>query len=380
MKVTAGGRSQSSATGRQAVRMSMLHPQPSQIVRPSSDQTPLLLVVVDTEAEFDWSGPLSRSAMSVHSVRAQLRCHDIFGRYGIRPIYVVDYAVASQPEGYQPLRELHQSGHCEIGAHLQPWANPPYEEDIGKRQNSYVGNLPAPLEREKLARLTEVIEANFGQRPRLYRAGRFGVGPATAATLVELGYQYDTSVVPYTDFRDDGGPDFSRCGIHPYWCGPGNRLLEIPLTVGYTGMLADLGPRLYPRIAHEPQRRWHIPGILAHLKLLERVRLTPEGITFPEHRRLTRSLLGRGCRVFSFTYHSPSLEPGNTPYVRTQKDLDVFLDTIERYFDYFFGEVGGRAADLADVRRLALAAVKDSRQGDHTCALALDVQAPAGRT
>jgi len=360
----------------------MLDPQTDQIVQLPAGLTPLLLVIVDTEAEFDWSRPLSRSATSVQTVRAQLGCHEIFARYNIKPVYVVDYAVASQSEGYQPLREVFQSGQCVIGAHLQPWANPPYEEDIGDRRNSFVGNLPARLERDKLVRLTEAIEANFGHRPRVYRAGRFGVGPATAGTLVELGYECDTSVVPFTNFGDEGGPDFSRCGNHPYWCGPKNRLLEIPLTVGYTGLGAHLGPRLYPRLAREPQRRWHIPGVLAHLRLLERVRLSPEGITFAEHRRLTRSLLRRGCRLFSFTYHSPSLEPGHTPYVRSQRDLAVFLDTIERYFDYFFGELGGRAVTPADVMRLARAATADphARSVDGPLAFEVGAQARAGRS
>ena len=46
----------------------------------------------------------------------------------------------------------------------------------------------------------------------------------------------------------------------------------------------------------------HLPGVLARLRLLDRIVLTPEGITFEEQRRLTRAMLRRGYRVFSLTF------------------------------------------------------------------------------
>lgn len=332
----------------------MLYPAPSTRIELPEDHTPLLMVVVDTEAEFDWDKPLSRLATSVRSVRHQVRVHGIFERYRIIPTYAVDYAVASQEEGYRPLRELLDDGRCVIGAHLQPWENPPFTEDISDRRNSYAGNLPAALEREKLLRLTEAIEASFEVRPKIYRAGRFGIGPATTATLTELGYLVDTSVVPNTDLSSDGGPDFSRCGIHPFWCGAPGELLEIPLTVGFTGLLRDSGAWMYPHLIGPMALRLHLPGVLARLHLLDRVRLSPEGIDTEELIRLTRTMLRSGHRLFSFTYHSPSLQPGNLHYVQSEADLRVFLDRFEAFFDFFFGEAGGRAVTPIEFRELVL--------------------------
>ena len=334
----------------------MLHPGPNCIARLPQSETPQLIVVVDMEAEFDWSGPLSRAATSVKSVRCEVNSQRIFERYMIMPVYVVDYAVASQADGYQPLTELLDDGRCIIGAHLQPWANPPFLENVDDRRNSYAGNLPEALERDKLASLVEMIERNLKVRPRVYRAGRFGVGPATAVNLARFGFDVDTSVVPYTDFRgEDGGPDFRRCGGDPYWFGPDNRLLEIPLTVDYTGAFSSLGPRFYGTISQGRHRRaLHLPGVMARLHLLDRIRLSPEGIEFEEMRRLTRSLIRRGQRLFNFTYHSPSFQAGNTPYVQSSADLQRFIDKIERYFDFFFGELGGRATTPHEVRELLL--------------------------
>src|SRR3546814_4149526 len=47
------------------------------------------------------------------------------------------------------------------------------------------GNLPPELEHAKLAALTEAIAGAFGARPVVYKAGRYGVGPATAGIRSE---------------------------------------------------------------------------------------------------------------------------------------------------------------------------------------------------
>jgi hypothetical protein len=72
---------------------------------------------------------------------------------------------------------------------------------------------------------------------------------------------------------------------------------------------------------------------------------------------ITRALMRDGLRVFSLTFHSPSVEPGHTPYVRTEADLAVFLSCIERYFEFFFGELGGSASTPERFRRDLLGAV-----------------------
>src|SRR5689334_5780622 len=119
-----------------------------------ADQQPMLAVVIDTEAEFDWELSSSRRAAGVTSVEGLRRVQPIFARYGVRPTLVLDYPVSTIPQGYEIIRDLHRSGACEIGAHLQPWDTPPFIEAITDR-NSYAGNLAPEVEREKLVRLTD---------------------------------------------------------------------------------------------------------------------------------------------------------------------------------------------------------------------------------
>lgn len=322
----------------------------SPAIRLPAATPPLLLVIIDTEEEFDWMKPLSSDNRSVQSIAAQDRAQQIFARYGIVPTYVIDHPVASTPASIAFLRNYLDAGKCEIGAHLHPWVSPPFEEKISAK-NSYPGNLPAALEREKLTLLTNTIAENFGQRPTVYKAGRYGVGANTAAILEELGYEVDVSVVPFTDFSDDGGPVFSECDNDLRWFGNSRRMLEIPLSVGFAGAASALGPDLFPIASSPIGFRFRIPGILARTRLLERIRLTPEGIDHAAHRRLTRSLLRHRQRVFSFTYHSPSLEVGHTPYVQNQSDLDIFLDRIDRYCDWFINDLGGIPSTPATVFR-----------------------------
>jgi hypothetical protein len=328
----------------------MLDPADWEIAR-YDGETPLVAAVVDTEEEFDWGRPLATANTAVRAMRAQATAHRVFARYGVRPTYVVDWPVVDQDDGWRPLLELHRDGACEIGAHLHPWVNPPVEEEVCNA-NSYPGNLPAALERAKLARLAERIGERFGARPAVYKAGRYGVGPNTARILDELGFEVDASVVPGTDLRRFEGPDFTACGAKPYWFGRGRRLLEIPLSVAYVGALAPAGRRLYPRAASALGMKLHAPGVLARTRLLERITLTPEGVVHAEHRRLVKTMLAGGHRIFSFTYHSPSLVPGNTPYVASEAELGIFLDRFERFFDFFFGEIGGRPATLTEIGRL----------------------------
>ena len=74
---------------------------------------------------------------------------------------------------------------------------------------------------------------------------------------------------------------------------------------------------------------------------MERIHLSTEGSTVKENIRLTRWLHTRGERVFTMSFHSPSVVPGCTPYVGSEAELTDFLDSFRRYFDYFFGELGG---------------------------------------
>jgi len=84
-------------------------------------------------------------------------------------------------------------------------------------------------------------------------------------------------------------------------------------------------------------RMWRMPalrGVLARLGLLERIPLTPEGTNVEEASRGIDMALDDGLPLLVFSFHSPSLEMGHTPYVRTEEDLDGLYDWRRRIFAY----------------------------------------------
>jgi hypothetical protein len=308
----------------------------------SSEMRPILLVVVDTEESFDWSAPFDRASTSVAAMDSIGRGQEIFDAYGVRPVYVVDQPIVDCEAGFQHLRRFVADDRAVIGAHLHPWVSPPFSEPVNSH-NSYPGNLAPELEEEKLRHLTERIAVVFGESPRIYKAGRYGIGPHTPAILEKLGYEIDLSVAPPFDYRADGGPDFSAIGNDPYWFGPGADLLGLPCTGAFVGSLAGHGHWLHPLVNHPLPQSLRLPGILSRLSLLERIRLTPEGYDLEDLIRLTNHLMGSGSRIFSLSFHSPSLSPGELAYVPDEAGLKSFLQVIDGYLDFFFNRLQGES-------------------------------------
>ncbi len=309
------------------------------------DRPPTLYVVVDCEAEFDWSKPFDRAQTAVTALGSVERGQAVFDRYGLRPIYVTDYAVVSQREGYLPLRAIYDRGGCALGAHLHPWITPPLTEDVTVH-NSYAGNLPVALEREKLHTLIAAFEAAFGFRPLFFKAGRYGVGPHTMALLAEAGVLVDFSVIPGRDLSPTGGPDFRGFDSAPRLAADG-QVLCLPMTRERIGPLSQ--SKAIAALVDGPGRALSLGGVMSRLGLMETVTLTPEGETATHQIALIRTMLARGQRQFVLHYHSPSLAPGFTPYGTTAAQADEIVERLDTVCRYFFETLGGMPGNPADL-------------------------------
>jgi hypothetical protein len=314
------------------------------------DIQPELVVVIDTEEEFDWTKPFSRANVATRSLPAQQAAQDIYVRLGIVPTYVIGYPIATDPVGAALLRRWRQDGQAEIGAHLHPWVTPPHRETVST-YNSYQCNLPPALERAKIEVLTEAITAAVGATPTIFKAGRHGFGPSTRRTLSDLGYQVDCSLLPYSDLRADGGPNHMRVPSSPFWLDEASQLLEVPVTAGFFGAAPGIGRRLPGLFNSRSSIQLHLPGLLGKCGLATRSRLSPEDIPLGEQCKLLDALVRQGQRTFTLVYHSPSLMPGNTPYVKDEVGLRRFLDSIEQVALYFRDRLGGRFTTLTEVHQ-----------------------------
>lgn len=306
-----------------------------------ADWGPRFTIFVDVEEEFDWSAPFAVTGWTTAAMPALRPFAAMLAGRGIGVTYLADYPVVTEPRAAEVLRQVAALPGAEIGTQLHPWVNPPHDEALSAPA-SYAGNLPAALEAAKLDALTAAIERAIGTRPRAYRAGRYGIGPNTCGLLADRGYRLDTSVRTGFDYRADGGPDFRDRGAQAHHL-PGG-LIELPLTTVYTGRLRRGGPGLYRTAAALPRG----PGLLAHAGLLSRVPLTPEGVPVREAIEAIRVAVGESIAVLNLSFHSPSLVPGHTPYVRDAADLARFhgwWDAVLALLD----RLGVRPASLAQL-------------------------------
>lgn len=276
-------------------------------------------IFVDTEEEFDWNAPFDRSAHSTGAVDGLPEAHRRFADQGVPLTYLIDYPIADDGHAVEIIARLLEDGRSAVGTQLHPWVNPPFEEVLNAR-NSFAGNLPPALEAAKIEALTTRIEQGFARRPRTYRAGRYGIGPATLGTLAGLGYRIDSSMRSRYDYSHQGGPDFRSISNHAFRAVPGRAIVELPLTTVFVGLLGGRGRRLQHRLAEVPLAR----GLLARSGLLETIALTPEDMPLTQALDAIRIAYDKGVRLLNFSFHSPSVVPGHTDYVRDAADLRDF--------------------------------------------------------
>lgn len=291
------------------------------------------LLTVDTEEEFDWNGPFRADGYELRHIRWIERFQQFCEGIGVSPVYLVDWPIATHERAVEIIGDAVRRGTAEVGVQLHPWVNPPHHEEVGVR-TSFAGNLPQELEAEKFNRLEERIEQAFGVQPLIYRAGRYGLGPNTAGILKNAGLAIDTSVRANYDYSAGFGPDYSRHPLHPYWVDPERQLLELPVTTVFWGMLRRQGRAIFPHLGKFPG----MGGIMSRLGLLERIALTPEGVTLNEAIRGIDMALDDGLPLLVLSFHSPSLAPGHTPYVRNEDDLDHLYDWLRGVYGYLDGQ------------------------------------------
>ena len=129
-------------------------------------------------------------------------------------------------------------------------------------------------------------------------------------------------------------------------------MLEMPVTTVFGGLFGRAGRWLYHRTSSNSH------AALARLGLAERIALTPEGIPAERACIAIDIAIDLCLPVLNFSFHSPSLQPGNTPYVRSQADLDLFY----RWWDVVLGHLARRGVEATTAAGiLAMAERKAAR-------------------
>lgn len=301
-------------------------------------------VFADIEEEFDWRAPLTAAHRSTDAMRAFPAAHRRFAAAGVGLACMVDHPVASDPAAVEAIAAALADGRSTLGAQLHAWVTPPHAEVVTPF-TSHAGNLPRALEAAKLAALTDAVATAFGVRPLAFRAGRYGLGPRTWELLAAAGYRLDSSIRARYDYRAGGGPDFRAHGNVAFRAG---ELIELPLTTLYTGWGRRAGPALDRALSRLPRGR----GLASRAGLLDRVALTPEDMPLAAALRAVDAAALDDERLLVLSFHSPSLEPGHTPYVRDEAGLRAFW----AWWDAVFDRLATRGFTFASLDEIVAAA------------------------
>ena len=309
---------------------------------------PVCALAIDAEEDFDWDLPFFGTGFTTNCMKNVRDLQEVVGAYGIVPTYLLTYPVLENAEVVQILRRQLRRGECAAGIQLHPWVNPPFETGEGAT-TSFSGNLAPALEERKLVELKRRFVESFGVDPLVYRAGRYGIGPHTAAMLERHGFTVDTSLAPRTVSTDEGGPDHSDYDYQAFWFGEHRRLLEVPLCRSIVGWGGSWAPSIYRWLSTPALTSLRVPSVVTRLRCAERITLSPEGNDVAAMLRLVRRLLARGQTIFVLSFHSSSLAIGSNPYVQTKAELHGFYDRLSGVLDTMAYEMGFEFSSLAEL-------------------------------
>jgi hypothetical protein len=270
----------------------------------------LFILTVDTEEEWDWNGPFPNENFSVKNIYELPAFQNFCQNLGIKPTYFIDYPVADDPNAIDIFKQFN-SNYFEIGAHLHPWANPPFFNETSE-SSSHIINLPLNHVEQKLDKLLNKLEDNLNCTPTSFRSGRWGINGEILDLLYDKGINIDSSVYPLYKSEYFSCEQASNS---PFWPSfnntnqPGEQrdIFEIPVTVSFNRGDNIICQEIHKLFARKPFSWLRFNGILWHTKLLRKLYLCPELCTGNDMKMLIDTQLSKGQDVFHMYLHSSSL-------------------------------------------------------------------------
>ena len=243
------------------------------------------------------------------------RLEPLFASYGAKGTYLVSGEVLSDEASVAILRRTR----ADLGTHLHGETVAP-DAFVPDVTSAFQRDYPVEVERAKLTTLTAAFRQAFDRPPTSFRAGRFGVGPASLSILASLGYAVESSVTPHMDWADVGAKGLAFLGAptqpyHPSWTAPGEPgdcpLWEVPITIrrSWKNRLPFVGRRLDPRWLRPT--RAHGRDLVALAR--EEIREASAGPRPP---------------VLTCMFHNVEVIEGKSPYADTPADAHRILGAL----------------------------------------------------
>ena len=220
-------------------------------------------------------------------------------------------------------------------------------------------NLPEDLQYRKLKHLHELIKNNLGVESVSFRAGRWGYSGDVAKNLQRLGYKIDTSITPFTNWKDYHGPEFTNLSPMPFRFSPEDvfqdsrdgGMLEVPVTIGFLQGNFKLCNSILKLIGQRPFTYLKMPSIFHKLNLINKVWLCPEGFDSRSMIGLAKSMMRNNFGIINMMFHSPALIHSLSPFVKTKDQEKKFFEHI-REFLRFANDAGIESIMLSESLQL----------------------------
>jgi len=318
-----------------------------------------LVVSLDTECDKGRKWRLKRPLRFENVLEGvPRRLQPLFDRYGIRATYLLSPEILKDDACADAMRTL--EGRAELGTHLHAEFIEPDPKPGADVTDAFQSEYPPEVERAKLRNLTRLFEARFGRAPTSFRAGRYAIGPHTLTFLEELGYAVDSSVTPHAWWlrRKNFGVNFMGAPDQPYHPSARDfrrrgamRILEVPITL--VNPFWERWPAALRR-AVDPTRSWQ--SILLKALFRRRLRSTwlrPSLATADEMLAVTKHMDAKANgrpATLCMMFHSNEATRGTSPYNLTEREVEDFLDRLDRYFERLFESADVRSIGLSEVR------------------------------
>lgn len=285
-------------------------------------QDKYFIITVDTEGDNLWSWKLGEE-VTTKNADYILRFQELCEKYDLKPVYLINYEMASCNKFVEIFKDKALKEKCEIGMHLHAWNTPP-EYNIKKIFDGqpFITEYPKEIIYKKHIFLKSLIEEKFGINPVSYRAGRWATSKELFEILDKIGFLVDCSITPGISHKKNVGMSVVGANDYSHYEDKieriGEKLIEIPMTTSKEYYFKGKT----------------IKNKLKNLIVGKEIWLRTANNTYEEIEMLMKLKEKKGNKYLQFMIHSSELMAGGSPYFTTITSIEEHYIKIEKVFKY----------------------------------------------
>lgn len=267
------------------------------------------IITIDTEGDNLW-GWKEGMPLRTENVQYLPRFQELCNQYDFIPTWLCNWEMVNDDRFVSFVKKNLNEGTCSVGMHLHAWNTPPEFDSLPRHEKAglpYLIEYPKEIMREKIVRMTDIIEKKIGIRPVVHRAGRWAMNDDYFELLAECGYIADCSITPYINWKTSWGqtpgfegPDYSNEEVR---ISKRKNVTEIPVTTLWDD--------------ERKKALW----------------LRPNRKNLDEMLRLIEFYQNSELEYLMFMLHSSELMPGGSPTFQTEGGIEILYEHLNIIFN-----------------------------------------------